>query len=61
MKHYTGGEPFESRASHRASLYEEEVQMLGIKVRQVIIDKFDVDLGIEKSTDIAQQITEERS
>ena len=59
MKHYTG-EPFESRASHRASLYAEEVQMLGEKVRQVIIDQFDVDLGIEKSTDIAQQITEER-
>ena len=60
MKNYTG-EPFESRESHRASLYEEEVQMLGIKVRQVIIDKFHVDLGIEKSTDSAQQITEGRS
>lgn len=60
MKHCTG-EPFESRESHRASLYEEEVQMLGHKVREVIIDNFDVDLGIEKATDIAQIITEERS
>ena len=55
------GEPFESMDSHRASLYAEEVQMLGVKVRQVVIDKFDVDLGIEKSTDIAQIIIEDRS